>query len=217
MKVDWLGHASMLLTSSGGLKVLTDPYTSGTFGVNYGPVEESADVVTVSHDHADHNNVSSVKGNPEVVNKLGSHSVKGIEFRGVASHHDDSSGSQRGSNIIFCFTLDGIRVCHLGDLGHALSREAQKEIGQVDVLFIPVGGNFTVDGKLAGDISRKLNPKIVIPMHYQNERCPEFPVAGVDEFAKLMEQVKRENASQVELQKESLPSSMEVLVLKPAL
>lgn len=217
MKVKWLGHASMLITSSEGLRIITDPYTPGVFGLNYAPIEEEADIVTISHDHADHNNVASLKGGPEVVRGGGSHSARGVEFRGIDCYHDESSGGQRGANTIFCFSLDGINACHLGDLGHALSLENQEEIGPVDLLFIPVGGNFTIDAKLAADTCRRLNPKVVIPMHYRNERCPEFPVAEVQDFLGLVERVKREDTSEAEFDTGSLPQAMEVVALKPAL
>ncbi len=216
MKIEWLGQASMLLTSSDGTKVITDPYTPGVRGVNYAPIEEEADIVTTSHDHRDHNNVSAVKGNPQVIRGAGTHSAKGIQFLGIVSYHDDTSGSQRGPNTVFCFTLDGIRVCHLGDLGHALSPQNQAEISPVDLLLIPVGGNFTIDARLAADTCRRLSPKVIIPMHFRNDRCPEFPVAGVEDFLALMEKVQRKDTSEVEFYKDSLPEDTEVVVLKPA-
>jgi len=217
MKLKWLGHASMLLTSNDGVRVITDPYEAGAFGLDYGPITESADVVTVSHDHADHNNISSVKGNPQLVKGSGTHQARGIEFRGIESHHDTSAGKERGPNIIFCFSLDGVRLCHLGDLGHALDSDTQAKIGPVDVLLTPVGGNFTIDANVAVETCRALQPKVVIPMHYRNDRCPQFPVARVDEFIMLVDKVKNVKASEVELVPDSLPQHMEVMVLKPAL
>ena len=95
----------MLLTSREGMRVITDPYTPGMFGLDYAPIKENADVVTVSHDHGDHNNVSSIGGSPDVVTETGTSKVSGLEFRGIPCYHDDSSGKDRGRNIIFCFTL----------------------------------------------------------------------------------------------------------------
>jgi L-ascorbate metabolism protein UlaG (beta-lactamase superfamily) len=217
MKVKWLGHACFLITSESGLRIITDPYTTGAFGLEYAPVAETADIVTVSHDHADHNNVAAVKGNPQVVRGLGSHEVKGIQFKGIATAHDESAGKQRGSNTIFCFTLDGINVCHLGDLGHELSDQTVADIGDVDVLLIPVGGNFTIDAIVANGVCKKLAPKLIIPMHYKNARCPTFPVASVDEFTREREQVKTPPGSEIEVNKEELPATAETIVLKPAL
>lgn len=224
MKVKWLGHASMLMTSGDGLRVVTDPYTPGAFGLDYAPIDVEADIVTLSHDHADHNNVSAVKGNPNVVKGSGVYNVKSVAFQGIDCYHDDSSGSQRGGNTIFCFSLDGIRVCHLGDLGHPLRPEDQAQIGPVDllaspadVLLIPVGGNFTIDASVAAETCRRLNPKVVIPMHYRNKRCPDFPVTGVEEFLTLMDKVRRADGNEVEFHKDSLPDTTEVVVLEPAL
>ncbi|KPK48888.1 MAG: hypothetical protein AMK72_05845 [Planctomycetes bacterium SM23_25] len=217
MKVKWLGHACFLLTSEGGLRIITDPYTPGVFGLEYASPAETADIVTVSHDHADHNNVAAVKGNPQVVQGVGSHQAKGIQFKGVATAHDESSGKERGSNTIFCFTLDGINVCHLGDLGHDLSDQTAADIGDVDVLLIPVGGNFTIDAAVANTVCKTLAPKVVIPMHFKNARCPSFPVAGVEDFTRGRQQVKTAAGSEVEIKKEQLPTGTETIVLKPAL
>lgn len=217
MKVKWLGHACFLLTSESGLRIITDPYTAGVFGLNYAPPAETADIVTVSHDHADHNNVAAVKGSPQVVQGVGSHEAKGVRFKGVATAHDQSSGKERGPNTILCFALDGINVCHLGDLGHDLSDKAVADIGDVDVLLIPVGGNFTIDAAGANRVCQKLAPKVVIPMHFKNDRCPSFPVAGVDDFTRGRQQVKTVAGSEIELKKDELPTATETVVLRPAL
>jgi L-ascorbate metabolism protein UlaG (beta-lactamase superfamily) len=216
MKIQWLGHACFLLTSESGTRIITDPYTPGAFGLEYGPIAEEADIVTVSHDHADHNNVADVKGKPQIVRGAGAHEAKGIRFKGVAAFHDPSSGSQRGSNTMFCFAVDGVNVCHLGDLGHDLDDRAGADVGPVDVLLIPVGGNFTIDAAVASRVCDKLKPKIVIPMHFQNERCPNFPVSGVDDFAKKRPSVKKPGSSEITVRKEELPASVETVVLRPA-
>jgi L-ascorbate metabolism protein UlaG (beta-lactamase superfamily) len=216
MKVKWVGHACFLLTSEAGVRILTDPYTPGAFGLGYRPPAETADIVTVSHDHADHNNTAAVKGKPEVVRGEGVHKVKGVEIKGVSTSHDEASGSQRGPNTVFCFTLDGVRVCHLGDLGHDLATGSLAEIGPVDVLMIPVGGNFTIDANIAGRVADRIAPKVVIPMHFQNERCRDFPVAGVDDFRKKRQRVRTVDGSEVEIKKDELPAETETVVLKPA-
>jgi L-ascorbate metabolism protein UlaG (beta-lactamase superfamily) len=217
MKVRWLGHACFLLTADDGTRIITDPYTPGAFGLEYKPPAETADVVTVSHEHEDHNNVAAVKGDPEVVRGPGVHKVKGIEFKGVGTSHDEASGAQRGSNIVFCFALDGVRVCHLGDLGHELPDKTVSDIGPVDVLFVPVGGNFTIDAATANRVVDSLRPKIAIPMHFQTEHARKFPVATVEGFQKLRRNVRAANASEVDIKKDQLPAETETLVLKPAL
>ena len=213
MKIKWLGHASFMITSETGTKIITDPYVT-TENLNYGEIKESADIVTVTHEHSDHNNVSAVRGNPEVVR--GTAKVKGIEFKGIPTYHDDAEGKSRGSNTILCFEVDGVRVCHLGDLGHPLNDKQVAELGSVDILLIPVGGVFTIDAKVASQVCDRLKPKVIIPMHFKNDRCA-FPLAGVDEFLRGKEGVSRLDTSEVEFKQGELPTTTKTIVLKPAL
>ena len=215
MKIKWLGHASFLITSRDGLKVITDPYAVGG-GIDYAPIRESADVVTVSHDHGDHNNVSTVQGKPQVVKGAGTKVVKGIEFKGVATCHDSSQGKQRGNNTVFCFTLDEVKLCHLGDLGHLLSPGQVSEIGAVDILFVPVGGFFTIDAAEASQVCDQLKPRMIIPMHFKTPKCA-YPITSVDDFLKGKRNVRKMPGSEVAVEKEKLPSATEVVVLEPAL
>ncbi len=213
MKIKWLGHASFMITSEAGTKIITDPYLT-TENLNYGEIKESADIVTVSHKHTDHNNVSAVQGSPEVVR--GTAKVKGIEFKGIPTYHDDAKGKSRGNNTILCFEVDGIRVCHLGDLGHQLNDKQFAELGSVDILLIPVGGGPTIDANVATKICSELAPKVIIPMHYKHDRCG-FPALGVDEFIKGKEGVSRLDTSEVEFKQGELPASAQIIVLKSAL
>ncbi|HEY33616.1 MAG TPA: MBL fold metallo-hydrolase [Dehalococcoidia bacterium] len=213
MKIKWLGHASFLITLDNGTRIITDPYIVGS-GLRYGEIKEAADVVTVSHDHFDHNNVASVGGNPQVVKGPGE--AKGIKFEGVPTYHDTSGGSERGNNTIFCMDIDGVRVCHLGDLGHPLSDQQVADIGKVDVLLIPVGGFFTIDAKVASEVCDKLNPRVIVPMHYKNEKC-EFPISGVDDFLEGKGSVRKLDSSEAEFKAGELPAETEIIVLKPML
>jgi L-ascorbate metabolism protein UlaG (beta-lactamase superfamily) len=215
MKVKWLGHASFLITSDKGTRIITDPYNVGS-GLSYGEIKESADVVTVSHEHGDHNNVAAVKGNPQVVKGAGAKEAKGIKFKGVATFHDEAQGAQRGPNTIFCFEVDGMKVCHLGDLGHALGDKEVAAIGKVDILLTPVGGFFTIDPKVATAVSGKLAPKVIIPMHFKNDKCA-YPLCVGDEFTKGKSGVTQANASEVEFKAGKLPAATQIVVLKPAL
>ena len=213
MKVKYLGHACFIITSDAGTKIITDPYeTGGEF--SYGEIQESADIVLVSHDHFDHSNVSVVRGNPEVVRET--KKIKGIEFKGIATYHDDAGGRLRGKNAIFCFEVDGIKVCHLGDLGHQLSAQQVAELGKVDILLIPVGGFYTIDAKAAGQVCDKLTPKVIIPMHYKTDKC-RLPITSVDEFLRGKKEVSRLDASEVEFKQAELPATTQITVLKPAL
>ncbi len=215
MRMKWLGHACFLITSKGGLRVITDPYLVGG-GIDYSPIKETADVVVVSHDHGDHNNVSAVQGKPEVVKGSGTKTAKGIRFRGVATSHDASQGTQRGSNTVFCFSIDGLNLCHLGDLGHVLSPGQVTEIGVVDILFVPVGGFFTIDATVASQVCDQLKPRIAIPMHFKTPKCA-YPIAGVEDFLKGKKGVRKVVGSEVEFEREDLPTGTEIVLLQPAL
>lgn len=182
MRITWFGHACFRLVSDSGVTIITDPFDET---VGYGLPDEQADIVTVSHQHFDHNYVQGVPGNPEVISEIGNFYVKDIPIKGIKSYHDDQGGSKRGINIIYVFEIDGIRVCHLGDLGHVVVEEQVGQIGDVDVLFIPVGGTYTIDANAAASVVSSLKPSIVIPMHYKTDRI-DFPIDGVDKFLKVM-------------------------------
>ncbi len=215
MRIRWLGHSSFLLTSDSGVKVITDPYSRGG-GIKYGQIQESADVVTVSHKHPDHDNTGAVKGKPVVVDTPGKKTVKGIDFVGVSCYHDGAKGAQRGNNIIFCFTIDGVRVCHLGDLGHELDAARLQEIGAVDVLLVPVGGLYTIDFRQAAAISAAIKPRVVIPMHVKTAKC-DYPIATAEDFLNGRGNTRRVDASEIEIKKDSLPAEAETIVLHHAL
>ena len=217
MKIKWLGHSSFMVTSDTGIRIITDPYELdfvAAGGPSYGKIKETADIVTVSHNHTDHNNVAAVRGNPEVVK--GTARVKGIEFKGIPTYHDDAGGKKRGDNTILCFEVDGIGVCHLGDLGHRLSDRQVAELGRIDILLIPVGGFYTIDARVATEVCSRLKPKVIMPMHYKTDKCG-FPIAGMDEFLRGKEGVSRLDASEVEFKPGELPASTQIIVLKSAL
>jgi L-ascorbate metabolism protein UlaG (beta-lactamase superfamily) len=213
MKIKYLAHAAFLITSDAGVRIVTDPYTTSP-GLKHGAIQETADIVTVSHEHGDHNNVSAVRGNPKVLRSSGE--VKGIKIRAIPVAHDDKGGSQRGPNTIFCFEVDGLNICHCGDLGHALTDEQARAIGKVDVLMLPVGGFFTIDAKTAARVGEQLKPRIIIPMHFKTEKM-DFPIAGVDEFIKGKSNITRSNSSEIELKIGTLPASTQIIVLKQSL
>jgi len=214
MKVKWLGHSCFLITSEKGTKLITDPYTVGV-GIDYAPIKESADIVIVSHDHGDHNNVSAVQGRPQIVKGSGIKNVSGIEFKGIAAYHDRSQGKERGDNTVFCFTVDGIRLCHLGDLGHLLSQEQIASVGNVDILFVPVGGVFTINAAEATQVCTQLRPKVIIPMHFKTPKCA-YPISDVNTFLEGKERVKKWDNSEIEFQAGKLPAEAEIIVLPPA-
>jgi L-ascorbate metabolism protein UlaG (beta-lactamase superfamily) len=213
MKIKYLAHAAFLITSANGTRLVTDPYeTSG--GLKHGAISETADIVTVSHEHGDHNNTAAVKGNPRVVRE--STEAKGIKIRAVPTAHDEKGGSQRGKNNIYCFEVDGINVCHAGDLGHELTADQVKAIGKVDVLMVPVGGFFTIDARVATKVCDQLKPKVIIPMHFKTEKL-DFPITGVEDFLKGKSNVTRSAESEIELKAGQLPAENRIIVLKQSL
>jgi len=213
MKIKYLAHSSFLITSSSGVRIITDPYAA-TGGLKYRPLQETADIVTVSHEHGDHNYTKDIKGNPVILKNSGE--AKGIKFKAVAAAHDEQNGNQRGQNLLFCFEVDGVKVCHCGDLGHVLTAEQVKAIGKVDALLIPVGGFFTIDAKAAAKVCDQLKPPVIIPMHYETEKA-DFPIAGIEDFTKGKMNVSFINSNEVELNKDKLPQSPQIVVLQHAL
>jgi L-ascorbate metabolism protein UlaG (beta-lactamase superfamily) len=163
-----------------------DPFNDDEVG--YPMPKMDVDIVTISHDHLDHNNVDAAGEAPDVIFGPGEYISYDMEIRGISSYHDENKGKMRGENTIFCFELDEVRVCHLGDLGHALSKAQIKEIGPVDLLFIPVGGRYTIDAKKAVEIMRQLRPKVAVPMHYRTKALA-FELGPVDDFLKGRERI----------------------------
>lgn len=218
MKVRWLGHAAFLIESESGKRIITDPYESGGFdgAVGYGPIKEKADVVLISHGHSDHNYTGDIQGSPRIIEGPGIHHAADIEFNGLACFHDESRGRERGKNTMFAFDVDGIRVCHAGDLGHQPSDQQVAALGTVDVLLVPVGGSFTLGATQATRLMETLSPKVVIPMHYQTDKCT-FPIKGVDDFLRGKRRVRQAGSPEVELTRKSLPAETEIVVLEHAL
>jgi L-ascorbate metabolism protein UlaG (beta-lactamase superfamily) len=218
MKIKWCGHATFLITSASGTKIVTDPYEPGGYdgALAYGPIPDEINIAVVSHDHPDHNYTKGLKGKPQVVKGAGTHAVSYIAFKGIPTFHDTSRGKERGNSIIFCFSVDNVRLCHLGDLGHPLSSKEVAEIGEVDVLLIPVGGYFTIDATVATEVMNTLNPRLAIPMHFKTEKC-DFPITTVDDFLAGKTNVKKINSSELEITGDDLPASTEIQVLEFAM
>jgi L-ascorbate metabolism protein UlaG (beta-lactamase superfamily) len=164
MDIVYLGHSSFRIKGKNAA-LITDPFNSDSTGLKFPKVE--ADIITVSHNHGDHNNVSAVGGTPQIVDGSGEYEIREVSIFGIHTAHDNKNGEERGSNTVYTISMDGIILCHLGDLGHKLSQEQLEEIGNVDVLFVPVGGLYTIDAQEAVGIISSIDPKVVIPMHYK--------------------------------------------------
>lgn len=215
MKIKWLGHAAFTLVSRQGSVILTDPFDANAYdgAIKYKPINLKADVVTVTHtQHEDHNYTQAVSGSPQVIDKEGEYEAAGIKIKGVPTFHDKNQGQDRGNNTVFVYQIDGLRVAHLGDLGHIPTPEQFKQMGPVDVLLVPVGGHFTIDDQEATEIASQCGAKIVVPMHYKTPGL-DFPIASVDKFLQGKKNVKQLDSSEVTITKENLPAEQEIWVL----
>jgi L-ascorbate metabolism protein UlaG (beta-lactamase superfamily) len=209
VKIKWLGHSCFLITSSTGVRILTDPFDET---VGYKVPEAEADIVTTSHDHFDHNYVKAVKGEYVHINTSGRHNVKGIDILGVDTFHDEAGGSKRGGNVVFTYLVDGMKICHLGDLGHILTEEQLNQIGRVDVLLLPVGGTFTIDYREASELAGKMNPRLIIPMHFKTP-VMKFDIDGVDKFVAGKDSVESIDENELEITPESFNTLARIVVL----
>lgn len=207
--VKWWGHACFEIRDS--KTIVTDPHDGKSVGMAAPKVK--ANIVLVSHGHSDHASGKTIVAKPDakIIDRTGAFEVEGVVIKGVPTFHDDSHGRMRGRNVVFVFELEGIRFAHLGDLGHVLSDREVNEIKPVDILMIPVGGYYTIDAEDADRMVEKVEPRIVIPMHYKVKGL-RYPISGVDVFLKDKTKVKRLGKSMTTYSKEELPEKTEINV-----
>ena len=180
MIIRHIGHASFYLEPESGFRIITDPYDS-TCGYPVLPTE--ADAVLISHAHHDHNAVETLKGTPRVFDRAGVFTPEtGIRITAVRGFHDDAQGTKRGETLLFLIEAEGLRVVHLGDLGCMLNKEQKQILHDPDVLMIPVGGFYTIDGKQACTVAGELCARIVLPMHYRTSYNADWPISGPEPF-----------------------------------
>ena len=187
--------------------VLTDPFE----GLREGSLE--ADIVTVSHEHPGHNCIAAVKGEPKLLHGPGEYEAKGVFIYGLQTFHDAVKGRIRGKNTVFLIELDGIKVCHLGDLGHVLSAEQVGEISDADVLLVPVGGGPTIGAAEAAELVNLIDPKLVIPMHFRPEG--EKSEAGLKALLQEMALKTLTPVPKLAVTRTSLPLETQVILLQP--
>ena len=209
MEISWLGHSCFKLKGKQAT-VITDPY-SPDLGYSLG--KQTARVVTVSHQHPGHSFTQGIDGNPKPVTGPGEYEISNVLIIGVAAFHDNDRGSTRGKNTIYLIEMDEVSICHLGDLGHVLTDEQVEELGDVDVLLLPVGGVSTVDAPVATEIVRQLEPKIVIPMHYKTQAIKR-ELEPVDRFLKEIGAHDITPQAKLSVTKSNLPLTMQVVLLE---
>ena len=202
MQITLYGHSCFLLTSESGYSILTDPCDPET---GYELHDLICDAVTISHEHHDHNCLAIVAGSPEIMRTSGEFLAGEIAVTGYSSYHDDAKGTSRGENVVFLYRIDGLKVLHLGDLGHMLSDEVIEKIGDVDVLLAPIGGVFTLNAKMATELADRLHAKVLIPMHYKTPAL-HFNIEGLEPLlaANATRRVHHLNANTASLSRETL-------------
>ncbi len=208
LRIRWHGHSCFEITNE--ITLVTDPPDGKSIGISV--PEVAGDVILVSHDHYDHNSVKTVeKEGSKVVTDGRKRNISDIEIRGIDSFHDEVEGAKRGKNIMYKFTMDEIKFCHLGDLGHELDGETVGKIGDVDILFVPIGGTFTVDDKQAWKVINLIKPKIVVPMHYKIGGLL-LPITGIDPFLEKNKFKVLRVGSEIDIEQEDLPEDLEVWI-----
>lgn len=211
MHIYWYGEACFKIQTNETV-IFTDPYNKE---IGLTPPRTKANIVTVSHNHEDHNNTGAVADeNSIILNTPGEYDVKGVKIMGIPSFHDKKEGRERGANTIFVFEAEDLRVCHLGDLGHLLSEEQIEQIGAIDVLLVPAGEGVILSAKEAAEVVSEIEPKMIIPMHYKVPGL-KYNFSEVDKFCKAMG-IKKPALQEKILVKKKLLSAdkTEVVILK---
>jgi len=218
MNIQYYGHSCFkLITKSKGrntesVTIFIDPFDKC---IGLKPPQGKADAVFISHtQHKGHNNSKVIKGNPIVIDTPGEFSVKGVNATGVDFFHDSNGGEEGGKNTIFILETEAIKICHLGDIGTELTPEQIEKIGEIDILLIPVGGGFTIDGKVAVKIAQKLEPSLIIPMHFKVSGL-NLDIDDEKEFCREIGGCPKKKIVKITLKKKNLvDKNMEVLLMK---
>ena len=209
MKIEWIGHACFRMTAQDGTVVITDPYDESV-GIAMLPLK--ADLITMSHEHHDHNETGMIVGSPVIAHGGELASVSGVTARAVNSWHDDVQGAKRGANFVRIFGIDGLKIVHMGDQGCMPDEDLLEAVAGADVMMIPVGGTYTVDAAGAKAIIDLAKPACVIPMHVKTAHCP-YPIAKVDEFLTLMGAQDAAPVSALEIAEDAVPQG--VVLMQP--
>jgi L-ascorbate metabolism protein UlaG (beta-lactamase superfamily) len=216
MIITWQGHSCFKIQDKigpDGVTVTTDPFDKDlATKANLKVPNFESDIVTVSHQHHDHNNAGALRGAPFVIDCAGEYDFKGVLIEGIDAYHDEKGGVERGINIMYRIEIDDISVAHLGDLGHVLDNTQLEKLVGTDVLLIPVGGKYTLDAKKAVEVISQIEPRIVIPMHYKGKDS-KLDIEGVDKFIKELG-LTPTYEEKLKISKKDLPAEdMELVIL----
>ncbi len=180
MKIEYFGHSCVRLTVEDGTRILIDPYD----GIGYPMPRLRAEIVLCTHGHFDHHYLEGVEGAREVIEKVGSYDRGPVHIEGIAAFHDDVGGAKRGRDIVFVIEDGSARVCHMGDIGELPRADLLRAIGKVDLLFVPVGGTYTVDAEGALAYIEAVRPRVAMAIHYSCSGC-SLDIAGIESLCKL--------------------------------
>jgi len=208
LDITWLGHSCFRIKGK-EVTVITDPYPPG---LGYSLGRPQANIVTLSHSHPGHSYTSGVTGDFKVIKGPGEYELKGTFITGIATWHDAVQGQKLGRNTVYLLEMDSITLCHLGDLGHLPSSELIEDMGDIDVLFLPVGGVSTIGGSTAAEIVRRLTPKVAIPMHYKTATLKK-ELEPVDKFLKEVGIKEMVSQPKLSVSRSNLPASTQVMIL----
>ena len=212
MILSCIGHAKFLVELENGLRILTDPYDANC-GYPVTPV--AADVVLVSHGHGDHAAVDTVSGDPTVIREAGTYALApDVTVTAIEACHDDKGGTLRGRNLLFLIQAEGLRVAHLGDLGHLPTEEQVAALAPLDAVMIPVGGHFTIDAETAKKVAEMLQARVILPMHYSTDATVTWPIKPLSAFTSLYAE-QAEELDMLRLTAGDMACQPHLAVLKP--
>jgi L-ascorbate metabolism protein UlaG (beta-lactamase superfamily) len=216
MEITSLGHASFKIRGK-SVTVVTDPFDPKVVGLAF-PKHVSADIITISHAHPDHNAAASIEGTPFVVSGPGEYEVHNVSIIGISTFHDDAKGEKLGRNTMYHMEMEGVNIAHLGDLGHMLSSAEIEKLDGVDILFIGVGGGeHMLSPKDAATLVGEIEPKVVIPMHYKTDKHDEKTFGSLESLSVFLKEMGKEAVQPVPkfvTTKDKLPQEMQVIVLE---
>lgn len=211
MDIVYFGHSSFHIKGKSA-SVITDPFDD--IGIKFPKV--SADLVTISHDHSDHNNASAVSDAHKVFDGPGEYESKDVSIVGFPTFHDDKKGEVRGNNTVYMIEIDRIRLVHLGDLGHTLSEKQVDALGEVDVLFVPVGGEYTIGPEKAVEVVRAIEPVYTIPMHYKADGLNAETFGSLKPVEEFVSQIgmNPDKTTKLSLNKDTMGEDPQLVILE---
>ncbi|SFC80353.1 MBL fold metallo-hydrolase [Clostridium uliginosum] len=210
MKLTWYGHSCFLMTTCSGKRILIDPFNDV---IGYNNKFPQPDVVTITHKHFDHSYLNDIN-TTKIISQTGVFNFDFVHIEGIPSFHDKYNGLKRGPNIIYIFKIDNLKICHLGDLGHVPSELILQSLKNIDILFIPIGGHFSLNGLEASKISKLISSKYIIPMHYNTFKSSLY-LDDAKNFLISMKNIRKINSNIIDTNTLKFDSKNEVLFLSP--